>query len=117
MLPVSEKNCPMDSVLRLLMGPWTVYIIWFLHLRGEMRFGALKRELDGISSKVLTERLRMLEDAGLIYRSYKSTVPPEVSYGLAARGIELTPILDNLNLLGQKWTTEDTKMQSTLRAK
>lgn len=107
MLPESTKNCPMDSILRLLMGPWTAYLIWLLHLKGEMRFGEIKREVDGVSSKVLTERLRMLEDAGVIYRVYKPTVPPQVSYGLAERGKELTPILESLNELGAKWVSED----------
>jgi DNA-binding HxlR family transcriptional regulator len=107
MLPKSDQNCPMDSILKLLMGPWTVYIVWFLHVRGELRFGELKRILDGVSSKILTERLRMLEDAGLIYRNYESTVPPKVSYGLTERGKQLTPTLDSLNALAIQWIRED----------
>ncbi len=102
-LPQSPLGCPMDSLLRLLMGPWTTYIVWTLRNNGPTRFGALKRELAGISSKVLTERLRMLEDAGVIYRDYVPTVPPKVTYGLAMRGNELVSVLDSLNVIAQRW--------------
>jgi len=57
--------CPMDSILRLLMGPWTSYIIWVLSDQGPQRFGALKRAVPGISTRMLTERLRMLQGAGV----------------------------------------------------
>ena len=59
------SECPMDSLLRTLMGPWTTYILWILRSEGPTRFGELKRKVPGISAKVLTERLRMLEAAGL----------------------------------------------------
>ena len=49
----------MDSLLRLLMGPWTTYIIYVLRTNGPTRFGELKRKVTGVSAKVLTERLRM----------------------------------------------------------
>ncbi|MBU2824049.1 helix-turn-helix transcriptional regulator, partial [Acidithiobacillus ferrooxidans] len=58
-----ETTCPMDALLRLLMGPWTTYILWTLRQRGPTRFGMLKREVRGISSRMLTERLRTLEEA------------------------------------------------------
>ena len=55
--------CPMDSILRLLMGPWTTYILWVLSDSGPQRFGVLKRAVPGISPRILTERLRMLQAA------------------------------------------------------
>ena len=69
-LPDSPAGCPMDAILRLLMGPWTTYILWVLCADGPTRFGALKRRVSGISGKMLTERLRMLEQAGIIFRRY-----------------------------------------------
>ena len=62
-MPKSPVGCPLDSLLRLLMGPWTTYILWVLTSNGPTRFGELKRKVPGISAKVLTERLRMLQDA------------------------------------------------------
>lgn len=96
-------NCPLAPLLSLLTGPWTLHIIWVLSTHGPTRFGALKRQLDGISSKVLTERLRTLEEASVIYRSYKPTIPPEVTYGLTDRGEDLHVVLDQLSTIARKW--------------
>ena len=83
-----SSACPMDAILRLLMGPWTTYIIWILSTQGPLRFGALKRAVPGISTRVLTERLRMLERAGVVWREQSQTIPPAVTYGLTERGRE-----------------------------
>ncbi len=98
----------MDSLLRLLMGPWTTYIIWVLCTNGPTRFGELKRKVPGVSAKVLTERLRMLDEAGVVYRDYAATIPPKVTYGLTPRGAELKAALDDLNGVAQRWQGEDT---------
>ncbi|MFQ5785545.1 MAG: winged helix-turn-helix transcriptional regulator [Alphaproteobacteria bacterium] len=98
----------MDSLLRLLMGPWTTYLLWVLRCRGPLRFGALKREVAGISAKVLTERLRMLERAGVVYRDHKPTIPPQVTYGLTPRGDELGGVLDSLDAIARRWRAEQT---------
>ena len=102
-----HAECPMDSLLRLLMGPWTSYIIWVLRNEGPTRFGELKRKVPGISAKVLTERLRMLEGAELITRHHEPTIPPQVTYALAPRGEELRGILDTLNGVALRWRAED----------
>ncbi len=93
----------MDALLRLLMGPWTTYLLWVLRQKGALRFGALKRLLPGISSRVLTQRLRMLEEAGVIYRDHRPTIPPEVTYGLTGRGEELGDVLDELEVIARRW--------------
>ncbi len=100
----------MEYILRQLMGPWTTYILWVLRNKGPLRFGALKKEVPGISAKMLTERLRTLERGGLIYRHYETTVPPKVTYGLASRGLELQPVLDSFAALGREWQREDKKL-------
>lgn len=100
-------SCPMDSILRTLSGPWTTYILWCLQSEGGLRFGALKAKMPTISSKVLTERLRMLETAGLVHRDYKPTIPPTVTYSLTARGEELKDVLDGLAVIGMRWQEED----------
>jgi len=98
--------CPLDSILRLLMGPWTTYILWVLSDDGPQRFGALKRAVPGISSRILTERLRMLQEAGVIWRDQTQTIPPAVTYGLTVRGDDLRHVLESLGEIAQRWQSE-----------
>lgn len=102
----APPQCPMDSILRLLMGPWTTYIIWVLSDQGPQRFGALKRAVPGISTRMLTERLRMLQGAGVIWREQAETIPPAVTYGLTPRGDDLRSVLDALGKTAHNWEQE-----------
>ena len=102
-----NTQCPMDWLLRLLMGPWTTYILWVLRSQGPQRFGELKRGVPGISAKVLTDRLRMLEEARILHRHYEATIPPSVTYSLTTRGEELREILDRLSEVAQRWRAAD----------
>jgi DNA-binding HxlR family transcriptional regulator len=99
--------CPMDYILRMLMGPWTTYIVYNLRTYGPQRFGELKRRVAGVSAKMLTERLRTLEGAGLIKRDYEATIPPKVTYSLTTRGHELDEVLGGLADVAIRWQTED----------
>ena len=112
-LPPSSFGCPLDSLLRVLAGPWTIYILCRLHNNGETRFGQLKRQMPGISSKMLTERLRSLEKAEIIFRHQASTIPPQVTYGLTTDGRELTTILDQINTLAYRWQGQEIKTANT----
>jgi DNA-binding HxlR family transcriptional regulator len=109
-------SCPMDGLLRLLMGPWTTYIIWVLETQGTQRFGQLKAHMPDISAKVLTERLRLLESAGLVSRDYKPSIPPSVSYTLTPRGHELREALDHLSTVARRWQAEDAAREATRTA-
>jgi len=102
-MPKSPVGCPMDSLLRLLMGPWTTYILWVLRNNGPTRFGELKRKVPGVSAKVLTERLRMLAEAAVVHRRFEATIPPQVTYSLTVRGEELKDVLDSLNEIAVRW--------------
>jgi DNA-binding HxlR family transcriptional regulator len=106
--PKAERpSCPMDFILRMLMGPWTTYILYNLRTHGPQRFGELRRRIAGVSAKMLTERLRALEGHGLIARRYERTIPPKVTYSLTARGHELDDVLDRLAAVGTRWMDED----------
>jgi len=111
----AKPACPVDEVLRLLMGPWTTYILYVLRTQGPRRFGELKREVTGISAKVLTERLRMLEEAQLLRRDYQATIPPQVTYSLAPRGGELSPLLDMVRDIAIRWRAEDDRAAQPTR--
>lgn len=99
--------CPMAGLLETLTRPWTLHILWTLSTNGPTRFGALRRSVAGISSRVLTERLRVLEEKGFLYRDYKPTIPPEVTYGLTKRVKDIQKVLSDLGRLAQKWQMED----------
>ncbi len=100
-------TCPMDFILRMLMGPWTTYILYNLRTHGPQRFGELKRRVAGISAKMLTERLRTLEGASLVKRDYEATIPPKVTYSLTQRGHELDDVMGRLAEIGTRWEAED----------
>ena len=108
-MPKSPTGCPMDGLLRLLTGPWTTYILWILRTQGPQRFGALKRHVAGVSAKMLTERLRLLEGAGVVARDYTPTIPPQVTYSLTARGDELSRVFVELDAIARRWADEDAK--------
>jgi DNA-binding HxlR family transcriptional regulator len=109
----AEHVCPMAGLLETLTRPWTLHILWTLSHNGPTRFGALRRSVAGISSRVLTERLRTLEDKGFLYRDYKPTIPPEVTYGLTKRVKDIQKVLADLGRLAQKWQMEDAPAQNT----
>ncbi len=100
----SDMRCPMHGLLSLLTGPWTTYILWLIRTNGDMRFGELKKQMPGISAKVLTERLRMLENAGVVSRHQELTVPPKVTYSFTKQGHELEVLLDEVNALAMAWS-------------
>jgi len=96
----------MEALLRLITGPWTIYILWVLSEQGPQRFGELKRAVPGISTRMLTERLRMLQQAGVVWREQAQTIPPAVTYGLTDRGKELRSVLDSLGEIASRWQEE-----------
>lgn len=98
-----RNPCAVGALLRVLEGPWTTYVLWVLSSQGPQRFGRLRRALQGISAKVLTERLRLLEREGVVSRTYRPTIPPEVTYALTERGCELAGVLDALDAVARRW--------------
>jgi DNA-binding HxlR family transcriptional regulator len=77
----------------LLERRWQLSII-YAALTGAMRFNEFAQAVDGISPRMLAERLRDLESAGLIERTVLPTSPPTVEYRLTARGRRLTPVIE-----------------------
>lgn len=70
---------------------------------GSQRFGALQAIVEGVSPKVLTTRLRRMEADGLIWRRYKTTMPPSVTYGPTESGTALHAALKALEPLAGRW--------------
>lgn len=92
---ISNKNnlsCPVATTINLIGNKWKLLIVRDL-LNGTRRFGELRKSLDGISQRVLTENLRALENDGLIRREVFAEVPPRVEYSLNELGQSLLPVI------------------------
>lgn len=98
-----QKNCPLDRLFRLLAGEWTPHIVWALGTNGPTRFGNLQRAVEGISPKVLTERLRMLEEEAVLTRHEENTVPPKVTYTLTEKGSALHSAIKHMEPFAEDW--------------
>jgi DNA-binding HxlR family transcriptional regulator len=94
---------PLAKLLGILASPWTMLLLHRLHMEGPKRFGELKRRLGTISTKTLTERLRMLETEGWVTRDYKPTIPPEVTYTITKRVLELDGVMTELDRIAERW--------------
>jgi DNA-binding HxlR family transcriptional regulator len=95
--------CAIGGLLELLTRPWTMHVLWSLSTNGPMRFGVLRKNVPGISARVLTERLRTLEEARFVYRNYEQTIPPTVTYGITERMKDIEKVLAQLEALARKW--------------
>ena len=88
-------ECPVATTVALIGSKWKLLIIRNL-LQRSWRFNELKKNLEGISQKVLTDSLRSMEEDGLITRTVYPEVPPRVDYALSELGQSLKPILDSM---------------------
>lgn len=90
---VYDQHCPTRMVLGRLADKWTVLVVGQL-APGTRRFGELRREITGISPKVLTQTLRALERDGILTRRVYASVPPKVEYALTPLGRTLIDLVD-----------------------
>jgi DNA-binding HxlR family transcriptional regulator len=99
-----DYSCGLDAALDVIGGKWKVLIMW--GLRGTaLRFGELRRQVVGISEKILIQQLRELEQDGLITRTDHREVPPRVDYALTEFGATLFHALSPLCEWGQQHMT------------
>jgi len=92
---VFNGQCPTRQVLHRIADKWTVLIIRRL-ADGTLRFAQLRRAVDGISQKVLTNTLRGLERDGIVTRRLYASVPPRVEYSLTALGLSLVDLVSGI---------------------
>lgn len=86
---VMAAACPTRQVVTRIGDRWTLLVLYALG-RGTLRFGELRRQVDGISQRMLTQTLRALERDGLVERHVYPVIPPKVEYSLTALGSSLT---------------------------
>jgi DNA-binding HxlR family transcriptional regulator len=94
-------ECGLEAAIDVVGGKWKPMILWALSAQPR-RFGALRRELPGISEKVLTQQLRELEHDGIVHREVHEQVPPRVEYSLTPLGESLDRALAPLGDWGEQ---------------
>lgn len=96
-----DEECPVKKTAEVIEGKWTTLVIREL-LPGKKRYSEIQRALDGISPKVLTSRLRLLEERKLVSRTVYATVPPTTEYELTKLGNRLKGVLNAMAEFGQE---------------
>ena len=86
-------ECPVATTVALIGSKWKLLILKYL-LNKTMRYNELKREIDGISQKVLTSTLKSMVEDGIVIRTSYPEVPPRVEYSLSEIGESMRPVID-----------------------
>lgn len=93
--------CPLSDCMAFIGGAWTPNIIWYLS-SGPRRFSELRADIPLVSAKVLTQRLREMEERGLLSRAVMDSSPPSVEYALTELGLEFMPVIQAIAEVGQR---------------
>ncbi|EAW38973.1 helix-turn-helix domain-containing protein [Lyngbya sp. PCC 8106] len=101
-----DQNYPIEYTIDLIGSKWSIGILREL-LNGNRRTHQLTKALPGISSKILTLRLRTLEKHGIIQRKVYPEIPPHVEYSLTEKGRELQPVIAILKQVGQRLLSQE----------
>lgn len=97
----ADQICGMSLAIDVVGGKWKMHLMWVL-AEGPVRFGQIRRKLDGVSEKVLAENLRQLEASGVVHRELYAEVPPRVEYSLTPLGESLNEALAPLEIWGDQ---------------
>jgi len=98
-----STDCPVAHTLSVIGSGWTCLILRDLILHGARRFQDLQDSLEGIAPTTLSERLRSLEQNGIVERRFYSMSPPRAEYVLTAKGRDLGPIIGAMRNWGRKY--------------
>nr|WP_148561444.1 helix-turn-helix domain-containing protein [Paenibacillus durus] len=102
--------CPrFEKAVDLLSKRWVALIVFVL-ISGPRRFGEIESCLSNLSGKVLSDRLKEMENAGIIQRTVYPDIPVRIEYSLTAKGKALAPILKEIG----SWSTEWVELESTM---
>lgn len=107
LLDHAQGSCPIEYTMEVVGGKWKLLIIYYLMTTKLMRYGELKRNISGITHKMLSSQLKDLENHGIIVRKEYPQVPPKVEYSLSEVGATLLPIFGMMYEWGEKNMPED----------
>ena len=96
-----DPECPIATALHIIGGKWRLRIIAEIALE-KRRFGELKRLIPDISEKMLIQELKTLTEYGILHRKAYPEIPPRVEYSLTENGLEVLPIIEQIELFGKK---------------
>ena len=94
-----SPGCSVEAAIGLIDGKWKSVILFHL-LGGTLRFNELRRQIPGVTQRMLTNQLRELEQDGLVDRKVYAQVPPKVEYSLSPLGRSMEPVLLALKTWG-----------------
>jgi DNA-binding HxlR family transcriptional regulator len=97
-----DVSCSVDYAFKRIGGKYKGRILWNLSQKNILRYGELKKTLEDVTPKMLTQALRELEEDKLIMRKVFQEVPPKVEYSLTAISEELIPFINYLKEWGDK---------------
>jgi len=100
---VEFKICPIHITVDILGKKWTLLILRDIALQNINRFNQIRRSLPGLTPRVLTLRLKELEEAGFIRAKVIKETPRVVEWALTEKGHDITPILMSILAFGAKW--------------
>ena len=92
MMKRKPPGCPAEATLQVIGGRWKTLILWHL-FQGTKRFSELKRAMNGITQKMLTQQLREMEQDQIVHRRVYPEVPPRVEYSVTPLGASLKPVV------------------------
>lgn len=92
---VFARNCPSRPTFEHITGRWGSIALMALD-DGPLRFGALRRRVEGVSEKMLSQTLQALERDGFVLRDVVTTIPPRVEYSLTPLGVEIASRIRDL---------------------
>jgi DNA-binding HxlR family transcriptional regulator len=102
--PASAAPCPLyHDAVELIGRRWTGAILYALADGGALRFADIKEAVPGMSDRLLSARLKELEDTGLVRREVRPGSRVRVSYELTRKGESLKPVMGNLRDWARRW--------------
>jgi DNA-binding HxlR family transcriptional regulator len=104
-----NRLCPSRSILSLIGSKWAMLLVCVLR-DGPVRTGVIKRQIDGISQKMLTQTLRDLERHGIVQRIDHAEVPPRVEYHLTRLGLSLSDLVSEI----ETWVSRNYSKMATM---
>ncbi|MEX2081059.1 MAG: helix-turn-helix domain-containing protein [Dehalococcoidia bacterium] len=108
----AQQHCPVARTLDVVGDRWTVLILRDLSW-GRQKFSELLASLSGISPNLLSDRVKKLEQSGMVERVFYSDHPPRAQYKLTAKGKAFVPVLVALSDYGEQWEPLSTHAAAT----
>jgi DNA-binding HxlR family transcriptional regulator len=98
----TQESCPVARTLNVVGDRWTILVLRDLS-RGRLRYSELMESLAGISTNLLADRLKKLEESGMVEQVFYRHHPPRAEYRLTEKGRAFVPILKAMREYGERW--------------